>query len=117
MSVHNLTIITWCSVCFVAFTLSDKVICENGQAVVVYGGFCEECKKCPIGVRSSYMFMSSNCSKSSNHICPKSRKTSKICMDEVKVSMTDFCLLQDAHDYWKCPKANKGLNFEQCYKM
>ena len=38
-------------------------------------------------------------------------------MDEVKVSMTDFCLLQDAHDYWKCPKANKGLNFEQCYKM
>ena len=47
--------------------------------------------------------------------------SSKICMDKVNVSIGDYCSGDkadyfDCTEYYKdCPKANKGLNFEQCY--
>ena len=49
-----------------------------------------------------------------NHFCPMYHQSSKICKDEVNV--TDYCSYGGGQDeYWKCPKANKGLNFDQCY--
>ena len=87
--------------------------CENGQAVSLYGDSCHD--ECPIG-KSSRSAMSSNCSKSLNNFCPIIEETSKICMDRVNVSITDYCFSNSEYDkYWNCPKANKGVNFEQCY--
>ena len=41
----------------------------------------------------------------------------KICMDKVNVSITDKCSYGGEDEFWNCPKANKGLAFEQCYNM
>ena len=96
--------------------LDDKnIYCENGQTLSIYRDFCHENKVCPIHPYSS-MALKSNCSQTFNHFCPTSEKTSKICMDKLDVSITTYC----SNSYmgqgpWKCPKANKGLNFEQCY--
>ena len=40
-------------------------------------------------------------------------------MDEVNVSIIDYCSADnfDGGDVWMCPKANEGLDFEQCYFM
>ena len=101
------------------FTLLDEkhVYCENGQALSIFGEFCNEC---PMH-RYSVFALTSNCSKSSNHFCQIDYYSSKICMDKVNVSIGDYCSgdktdVFDCTEYYKdCPKANKGLNFEQCY--
>ena len=91
------------------FCVDDaNVYCENGQALSIYGDFCHECQECPITV-NSYIALTSNCSKSSNHFCPMTAYSSKICTDEVNVSLYNGTKL------WRCPKANRGLNFEQSY--
>ena len=38
-------------------------------------------------------------------------------MNGGNVSVTDYCSYfnDDQAEPWICPKANKGLNFEQCY--
>ena len=97
------------------FTLLDEanVYCENGQALSLYGDFCHECHECPLATYSVYAMLS-NCSKRSNNFCPMFDVTSKICMDRFNVNITDYC---DYGEPWICPKANKGLNFEQCYDM
>ena len=41
----------------------------------------------------------------------------KICMDKVNVSITNKCSYGGEDEFWNCPKANKGLAFEQCYNM
>lgn len=85
--------------------------CENGQSLSIFGDYCHDC---PIGYSSTYA-LTSNCSKSSNHFCPLYAYTSKICMDKVNVDITDFCSYAGYDEPLKCPKANKGINFEQCY--
>lgn len=92
--------------------------CQNGQAISSED-FCEECNMCPISPTNSLMALKSNCSHSSNHFCPIYQFTSKICMDEVNVSIIDYCSADnfDGGDVWMCPKANEGLDFEQCYFM
>ena len=100
---------------FLRTLLDDEIIsCENGQAISIDGDFCLGCQECPIA-NFSIMALTSNCSKSSNHYCPLNFDSSKICMDKVNFSITDYCSNGGRDDYWKCPKANKGLNFEQCY--
>ena len=101
-----------------SFTFSDDNIssCENGQALVIYGDFCSDSEMCPIATENQ-LALSSNCSKTSNHFCPMYQMSSKICMDKVNVSVTDYCSYGRGEQYWKCPKANKGLIFEQCYHM
>ena len=94
---------------------NGDISCKNGQLLSIYGDFCNKCQECPIKGHSD-IAMSSNCSKITNHFCPKWYSTSKICMDNAEVSITDYCHF-DGDDYWKCPKANKGLNFDQCYYM
>ena len=98
--------------------LDDKIIsCENGQAIPTHGGFCKDSQECPIITSYGIMALTSNCGHVSNHFCPISRGLSKICIDKVNVSITDYCT-EGGHDkYWKCPKANKGLVFEQCFDM
>ena len=94
-------------------TLLDgkNVYCENGQALSIFGDFCYDC---PLP-HYSVLALTSNCSKSSNTLCPIHSLTSKICTDKVDVNITKHCS-QDGYDkIWICPKANKGLNFEQCY--
>ena len=86
--------------------------CENGQALSIFGDFCHECQDCPIAKNYLKLFLLSNCSKSSNNFCPTHRDSSKICMDRFNVNKTDYCNYDGS---WICPKANKGLNFEQCY--
>ena len=92
------------------------VSCQNGQ-VISEEVFCEECNMCPISP-FSWMALKSNCSHSSNHFCPLHQFTSKICMDEVDVSIVDYCSFENPDDaVWMCPKANEGLDFEQCFLM
>ena len=105
---------------YFSFPLHLKLIagtimsCENGQQISVYGKFCNENQGCPLGIES-LLALTSNCSKSSNHFCPISSSTAKICIDRVDVSITNYCSYGARNDsYWKCPKANKGLEFEQC---
>ena len=95
--------------------LDDKTIsCENGQALSIEGDFCHQCQECPIVTYSTVAF-TSNCSKRSNHFCPVYHQTLKICMEK-DVSIADYC--SDSYgEYWNCPKANKGLDFEQCNYM
>ena len=103
-----------------SFTLLEdqSVHCENGQALSIRGHFCDKCHECPISTQHSFIAMSSNCNKMSNNFCPISSHASKICMDKLSVNITDYCLRSNVGDnYWKCPKARKGLNFEQCYDM
>ena len=97
------------------FTLLDdeNVSCENGQALSIFGEFCYEC---PL-IKISSLALTSNCSKMSNHFCPMDYTSSKICMDKVNVPITDYCSTSADDKPWICPKANKGLNFEQCYEM
>ena len=99
------------------FVGGGNVYCESGQALSIYGDFCHDCQECPIQPFSHlyHLAMSTNCSKSSNHFCPIYMSASKICLDKVNVSITDYC--SNGDEPWICPKANKGLNFEQCYKM
>ena len=85
--------------------------CESGQALSIYGDFCHEC---PIDKYSSFA-LTSNCSKSSNNFCPIHYYSSKICTDKVNVNLTDYCNIFSGSEPWICPKANKGLNYEQCY--
>ena len=61
------------------------------------------------------MALTSNCSKESNHVCPIDMTNSKICVDKDNVSITDYCnMLPVKEKQWVCPKANKGLSFQQC---
>ena len=101
---------------FVYFTLLDDktVNCDNGQAVSVFGDFCQEC---PLVHLYSSFAVSSNCSYNLNHFCPLYDDASKICIDKVDVSITNYCSYGGQNEYWKCPKANKGLKFDQCYDM
>ena len=84
---------------------------ENGKALSIFGDFCQEC---PIN-RRSVLALTSNCSKSSNHFCQIDYYSSKICMDKVNVNITKYCSNGGYDEPWICPKANKGLHFEQCY--
>ena len=95
-----------------SLTILDEkdVNCENGQTLSIFGDFCHEC---PL-LKHSSLALTSNCSKSSNHFCPIGYDTSKICTDKVNVNITDYCR-HEFSETWICPKANKGLNFEQCY--
>ena len=95
---------------------NENTSCENGQAVSILGGFCDENLQCPL-TRYSVYAMTSNCSKSSNNFCPLFILSSKICMDSVNVNTTDYCSLGYQDEFWKCPNAMKGINFEQCYDM
>ena len=90
--------------------------CENGQAVSIYGDFCVKSRECAILPDSDFA-LTSNCSKSSNHFCPIHPYSSKICMDNVNVSITDYCTGGIYDKHWKCPKAIKGHDFEQCYTV
>ena len=85
--------------------------CENGQSLSIFGDYCHDC---PIG-HSSTSALTSNCSKSSTNFCPINLYSSKICLDKVNVSITDYCSGGGFEKFWICPKANKGLIFEQCY--
>ena len=85
--------------------------CENGKALSIFENFCHGC---PLGSYSTFA-MSSNCSKRFNNFCPMYYSSSKICMDKVNVPMN--CSAGGLHQYWKCPKAIKGPNFDQCYDM
>ena len=98
------------------YTLGNTIYCKNGQVLSIHGDFCQNCQECPLELFSSFA-MSSNCSKTSNHFCTVFQGTSKICMNKVDVSITDYCSSHGLNDPepWVCPKANKGLNFEQCY--
>ena len=98
--------------------VDDKIIsCENGHALSYNGDFCHDSQECPISAQNSILAMSSNCSKMSNHFCPLYDYSSKICMDKVNVSITDYCSWGGLDEPWICPEANKGLKFEQCYDM
>ena len=91
--------------------------CEHGQAISIYGDFCVETQECALSPGSTFA-LTSNCSKTSNHFCPFYASSSKICMDKVNVSITDYCTSDGLyHKYWKCPKAIKGHDFEQCYAI
>ena len=85
--------------------------CENGQSLSIFGDYCHDC---PITPSSSFA-LTSNCSKMSNHFCPLQSDSSKICTDKVNVNITEYCSWGGYDEPWKCPKANKGINFEQCY--
>ena len=85
--------------------------CESGQELSIHGDFCYDC---PLYIYSAFA-LKSNCSKMSNHFCPLYAGTSKICMDKVNVNITYYCSRDGQDKPWICPKANKGLNFEQCY--
>ena len=91
--------------------------CENGQAISIYGEMCNKSEECPISDLTSKRALESNCSYSSNHFCPIYYTSSKICMDKVDVSITDYCTYYGQAEPWNCPKANKGLKFDQCYSM
>ena len=92
------------------------VSCKNGQAISIFEDFCNKCQECPI-LPFSMVAFASNCSKISNHVCPFSKDASKICIDKLNVSITDYCSDKDGNKYWKCPMANKGLKHEQCYSQ
>ena len=105
-------------VVFISFTLLDgqTVSCENGKAISIYGHFCLENQVCPT-TKNNLLALTSNCSKSLNHFCPMYLGSSKICMDKVNFNITDSCISGGSEKHWKCPKANKGLDFEQCYNQ
>ena len=108
----NLEILIWDTLYYLG---NEHISCKNGQAISSYGNYCNQCKECPI-FRRTYYAMTSNCSKSSNNFCPMSISSSKVCMDKVNVSsITYYC--GGYTNVWNCPKANKGLNYEQCYSM
>lgn len=86
--------------------------CHNGQAISIHGNFCPECKECPIS-KESNLALTSNCSKTSNHFCPLFPDSSKICMDKVNVAVDEYCSI--GGDYWTCPNAKSGLDFDQCH--
>ena len=87
--------------------------CENGQSLSIFGEFCYEC---PL-MKYSVSALTSNCSKRSNNFCQRSEITSKICMNKVNVNITKHCSFGGYDKTWICPKAKKGLKFEQCYDM
>ena len=90
--------------------------CDNAQALSIYGNFCHDSNDCPTESFSSFA-MSSNCSKINNHFCPLNFGSSKICIDKANVPITEYCPSGLGLKNWECPKANKGLNFDQCYDM
>lgn len=99
------------------FLLDDStVICEHGQALG-FEHFCEDL--CPLSA-IAITALKSNCSYIQNKNCPIYRVSNKICMDKVNVTISDYCT-GNSYDYdeeklfWSCPKANRGLDFEQCY--
>ena len=102
-----------------SFTLLDDktVYCKNGKALSIMGDFCQECQECPVRKYASSLALTSNCSKSLNNYCPRDLLTSKICMDKINDSITDHCSYVEGDEPWLCPKANKGLDFEQCYDL
>ena len=97
------------------FTLLDdkNISCKNGK-VLSNIDFCRDCQECPINKQSS-VALTSNCSKTSNNFCPVTYDTSKICINRLNVSLPKYCTKYEDAPHWICPKANKGLDFEQCY--
>ena len=97
--------------------LDEEIYCQNGQAMSIYGDFCKDGHECPTSIYSNYA-MKSNCSYDSNHFCPMQFDSSKICINKMNVSISDYCRNGDPYGidtHWTCPKANYGLDFEQCY--
>ena len=82
----------------------------------MYGDFCPECQECPMQREYSIFAISSNCSKGSNQFCPKYLESSKIYMNKINASITEYCPY-GGNEIWECPKANKGLDFDQCFNM
>ena len=71
--------------------------------------------KCPISWHG-YVSIKSNCT--SNHDCPVSSFSSRVCNDKINISV-DYCsgsVGQYVHGKL-CPLANEGLSHQQCYTM
>lgn len=116
--VHEFWVIHLIYVCVILnniILLDESVVsCKYGQAIK-WEVFCESQGQCPISTDFTSVALKSNCSRISNHFCPMNRLSSKICMDEVNVSITDYCSSVGDEHVWECPSANSGLKFEQCY--
>ena len=79
--------------------------------------FCEHQGQCPVTKRSATA-INSNCSHFSNHYCPISQFSTKLCVENINLNVTEYC--EDIDDYvslnYMCPKAINGLIFDQCYR-
>ena len=88
--------------------------CQTGQKKSSEN-FCEHQGECPIS-QSAYVAIKSNCT--SNHDCPVSSFSSRVCNDRINISV-DYCqgaLGQNVRGKL-CPLANKGLYHQQCYNQ
>ena len=83
--------------------------CFEGD-VLPWGTFCPHQAQCPISVASDTAIIS-RCNNDDHPHCPRNGKTSKICMESVKPRpIESYC-----SEGKKCPSANRGMAFEQCY--
>ena len=88
--------------------------CQSGQKKL-FENFCEDQGQCPISWHG-YVSIKSNCT--SNHDCPVSSFSSRVCNDKINISV-DYCsgsVGQYVHGKL-CPLANEGLSHQQCYTM
>ena len=90
-------------------------ICQAGQMKSIQH-FCQDQGQCPIATEG-YVALTSNCS--SNHDCPSSSLSSRICIDSANVSLEFYCkgAFEQFKDGIMCPNSNKGLSYQQCYQM
>ena len=87
--------------------------CKTGQKRS-FENFCEDQSQCPISYYG-YVAFKSNCS--SNHDCPVSTFSSRVCNDRIDISV-DYCGGATVNGTGKlCPLANKGLFHQQCYRQ
>ena len=102
--------------------ISKNESCEENQGIgSCQGGhkkslenFCEDQGQCPVS-KTGFVAITSDCS--SNHDCPASSYSSRVCIDRINVSLESHFCSRGANFGKICPKANKGLYYQQCYNQ
>ena len=84
--------------------------CRGGRKKY-FENFCEDQGQCPVS-NTGFVAITSNCS--SNHDCPASYFSSRVCIDTIDVSLESYCRVS-VEQGKICPNANKGLFHQQCY--
>ena len=78
--------------------------------------FCVTQRQCPITDDDNIVAITSNCSYIFDTHCPLGLRSAKICIDSIDLGdIKEYCTSGVFIGRNVCPKAKKGLEFQQCY--
>ena len=89
--------------------MGSTVTCPEGKKLQWNETCPDQQGQCPVSVFSNTAITSA-CKNTEKYSCPQSNAdSSKICSVQLP-NVEDYCVKKDL-----CPKANKGLHYQQCY--